>query len=94
MIKVLNKKTGRKDFNILVNMVKDEREALDIFRNILTVTDRFLDVYLNLCGFLPTDTNINLATRKQRLWVERFPDSLSTRELQKICERVGVLSHV
>ena len=88
MIKVLNKKTGRKDFNILVNMVKDEREALDIFRNILTVTDRFLDVYLNLCGFLPTDTNINLATRKQRLWVERFPDSLSTRELQKICERL------
>jgi len=88
VIKVLNKKTGRKDFNILVNMVKDEREALDIFRNILTVTDRFLDVYLNFCGFLPTDTNINLATRKQRLWVERFPDSQSTRELQKICERL------
>jgi flagellar biosynthesis protein FlhG len=88
VIKVLNKRTGRKDFNIILNMVKDEREALDIFKNILTVTDRFLDVYLNFYGFLPTDGNINLATRKQRLWVERFPDTSATKELQKICERL------
>ena len=88
VVKVLNKKTGRKDFNIVVNMVRNEKEALDIFRNILSVTDRFLDVYLNFYGFLPMDPNINLATRKQKLWVERFPDTSATKALEKICERL------
>jgi flagellar biosynthesis protein FlhG len=88
VIKVLNKKTGRKDFNIILNMVRNEQEALDIFRNILAVTDRFLDVYLNFYGYLPTDANINLATRKQKLWVERFPDTSATKALLKICERL------
>jgi flagellar biosynthesis protein FlhG len=88
VIKVLNKKTGRKDFNILVNLVKDEQEALDIYKNILLVTDRFLDVYLNFFGFIPTDANVNKATRKQKLWVERFPDAPATKALQKICERL------
>jgi flagellar biosynthesis protein FlhG len=88
VIKVLHKKTGRKDFNIILNMVRNEQEALDIYSKILTVTDRFLDVYLNFFGFLPTDGNINLATRKQKLWVEHFPDSSATKELQKICKRL------
>ncbi len=88
VIKVLNKKTGRKDFNIILNQVKDEEEGLDIFRKILKVTDRFLDVYITFSGFLPTDRNINLATRKQKLWVEQFPDSPATVALKKICERL------
>ncbi len=88
VIKVLNKKTGRKDFNILVNLVKDEQEALDIYKNILLVTDRFLEVYLNFFGFIPVDASVNAATRKQKLWVERFPDAPATKALQKICERL------
>jgi len=88
VIKVLNKRTGRKDFNIILNMVRNEQEALDIFKNILSVTDRFLDVYLNFFGYLPTDSNINLATRKQKLWVEHFPDSQATIALEKICGRL------
>jgi flagellar biosynthesis protein FlhG len=88
VIKVLNKRTGRKDFNIILNMVRSEQEALDIFKNILSVTDRFLDVYLNFFGYLPTDANINLATRKQKLWVEHFPETQATKALEKICGRL------
>jgi flagellar biosynthesis protein FlhG len=88
VIKVLHKKTGRKDFNIILNMVRSEQEALDIFKNILSVTDRFLDVYLNFFGYLPIDPNINLATRKQKLWVEHYPDSVATKALEKICGRL------
>ncbi|HOW53359.1 MAG TPA: MinD/ParA family protein [Syntrophorhabdaceae bacterium] len=88
VIKVLSKKTGRKDFNVIVNMVKDEKEALGIFKKIVNVTDRFLDVYLYYFGFIPLDKNINIATRKQRLWVEYFPDSSATRALTQICNRL------
>lgn len=88
VIKVLSRSTGRKDFNIIVNMVRDEKEALDTFKKILQVTDRFLDVYLDYVGFIPSDKNISLATRKQRLWAEHFPDSPATRALTKICDRL------
>lgn len=88
VIKVLCKKTGRKDFNIIVNMVRDEKEALEIFKNILSVTDKFLDVYLAYFGYIPIDRNINVATRKQKLWVERFPDTDATQALVQICNRL------
>jgi flagellar biosynthesis protein FlhG len=88
VLKVLNKTTGRKDFNIIVNMVRDEKEALDTFKKILRVTDRFLDVYLDFFGYIPVDKNINVATRKQQLWVESFPETSGTKALSKICDRL------
>ncbi len=88
VIKVLYKKTGRKDFNIIVNMAKDEIEALEIYKKLLSVTDKFLDVYLDFIGYIPMDRNINLATKKQKLWVENFPETLATKALLKICSRM------
>jgi flagellar biosynthesis protein FlhG len=88
VIKVLEKKTGRKDFNIVVNMVKDEEEALDIFQKLINVSDRFLDVYLNYFGYIPLDVNINQAIKKQRLWVEHFPETMATKALSRICNRL------
>lgn len=88
VIKVLHKNTGRKNFNIVVNMAKDEGEAVGVFKKITRVTDRFLDVYLDFYGYIPMDKNINAATRKQQLWVQQFPETAATRELQKICNRL------
>ncbi len=88
VIKVMHKKTGRKDFNIIVNMAKDEAEALEIYKKLLSVTDRFLDVYLTYVGHIPMDKNIGLATKKQKLFVQNFPESDATKALLKICDRL------
>lgn len=88
VIKVLEKKTGRKRFNIVVNMVKDEEEALEIFRKLISVSDRFLDVSLSYFGYIPLDVNINQAIKKQKLWVEHFPETMATKALSQICDRL------
>ncbi|MCX7966540.1 MAG: MinD/ParA family protein [Syntrophorhabdaceae bacterium] len=88
VIKVLCNKTGRKDFNILVNMAKDEQEALGVYKKILSVSDQFLDVYLDFLGYIPLDVNIRQATKKQKLWVEYFPETQATKALIKICNRL------
>ncbi|HOP85398.1 MAG TPA: MinD/ParA family protein [Syntrophorhabdaceae bacterium] len=88
VIKVLCNKTGRKDFNIIVNMVKDEQEALSVYKKILSVSDQFLDVYLDFLGFIPLDANIRQATKKQKLWVEHFPETHATKALIKICNKL------
>jgi flagellar biosynthesis protein FlhG len=61
---------------------------MDVFKKITRVTDRFLDVYLDFYGHIPIDKNINVATRKQKLWVEQFPNTIATKALQKICDRM------
>jgi flagellar biosynthesis protein FlhG len=88
VIKVLCKKTGRKDFNIIVNMAKDEHEGLEIYKKLLSVTDKFLDVYLDFIGYIPMDRNINAATKRQKLWAKHFPDTEATKALLKICNRL------
>ncbi len=88
VIKVLHKNTGRKNFNVIVNMARDEKEAMDVFKKVTRVTDRFLDVYLDFYGYIPVDRNINVATRKQKLWVEQFPNTIATKALQKICDKM------
>lgn len=88
VIKVVSKKTGRKKFNVIVNMVKNEAEALDIYRKLLSVTDRFLRVYIEFYGYIPLDKNVALATRRQRLWTKDYPDTLATSALKDICLRL------
>lgn len=88
VVKALRSKTGQKTFNILANLVKDETEGIEIFKKIVTVADRFLDVYLNFFGYIPADNSITLATKKQKLWAEHFPESSATKALTKICDRL------
>jgi flagellar biosynthesis protein FlhG len=88
VIKVLHNKTGRRDFNIIANMVKDEAEALSIYKNLLTVSDQFLNVYLDYMGYIPIDANVRLATKKQKLWAEHYPDTQATKALIKICNKL------
>jgi len=90
VIKALRNRTGQKSFKIIANLVRDEAEGLDIFKKILTVADRFLDVYLEFLGYIPADRNIGFATRKQKLWAEHFPQTSATQALNKICERLVV----
>lgn len=88
VIKVLRKKTDRREFKLIVNMARDEKEAEEIFLKLLSVTDKFLDVYLEFYGFIPLDRNIGSATKRQKLWAECFPESLGTKALIKICEKL------
>lgn len=88
MIKVLNRKTKRRSFKIITNMVRTEREGLEIYKRLLSVTDRFLNVQLEFFGFLPLDENVSRATRRQRLWTEEYPETPATWALKEICLKI------
>ncbi len=90
VIKTLRAKTGQKNFNIIANLVKDEKEGLEIFQKIVGVADRFLDVYLDFFGHIPMDGNVTAATRKQKLWAEHFPNSPASKALARICDRLVI----
>jgi len=89
-IKVLRNKAGKREFNIIMNMVSDEKEAIDVYKKLLSVTDRFLDVYVNFYGYIPLDVNVHAAIKKQKPWIEAFPETRATKALIKICNKLLV----
>lgn len=74
-IKVLNQRSGRNRFRVLVNQVVNHAEAYALFGKLTEVTYRFLDVALDFAGAIPIDNNIRTALRRRKAVVESHPGS-------------------
>ncbi|MDL2275326.1 MinD/ParA family protein [Desulfosarcina sp. OttesenSCG-928-G10] len=79
LIKILSVKYAANQFRLLVNQVKDEKEAEDVRRHLTTVTNRFLDVSIVYAGSIPQDENVRLSVRKQKVVSEWAPMSDAAR---------------
>lgn len=78
LIKILSREHGVFRFKVVANMVKSLREGMELFAKLSKVTDRFLDVALELVATVPYDDNLRKSVRKQKLVVEAFPKSPAT----------------
>ena len=74
-IKVLNQRSQRNRFRVLVNMSQDEAAARRLFRRLLEVTDSYLDVALDFAGSIPLDGQVRNAVRRRQALVEVNPAS-------------------
>jgi flagellar biosynthesis protein FlhG len=83
-IKVLNQRSGRNRFRVLVNMVQDERSALRLFARLLAVTDRYLDVSVDYVGQIPFDPRVAQAVRRRRCVADAFPEGPATRGFKNL----------
>jgi flagellar biosynthesis protein FlhG len=73
MIKRMAMQDGRQDFEILVNKVRDEREAQNVFDNVAQVARRHLNVRVEYLGCIPLDEKLKRATQLCRPVVDAFP---------------------
>ncbi|ALU44819.1 MULTISPECIES: MinD/ParA family protein [Pseudoalteromonas] len=75
LIKVLSREHGVYKFKIVANMVRSLREGQELFAKLSKVTDRFLDVALELVATIPFDENMRKSSRRQKTIVELYPNS-------------------
>jgi flagellar biosynthesis protein FlhG len=75
LIKVLSREHGVYKFKIVANMVRSLREGQELFAKLSKVTDRFLDISMELVATVPYDENMRKSTRRQKVIVEVFPGS-------------------
>ena len=75
LMKILNTEYGVSRFKIVANMVSSLKQGKELFAKLTKVTDRFLDVALELVSCVPMDNNIRLALRKRQVIVDAFPKS-------------------
>lgn len=73
LMKILSRDHGVDKFKIVANMVRSLKEGQELFAKLTRVTDRFLDVALELVATIPHDENVRKAARKQKAFIEAFP---------------------
>ncbi|MEM0515333.1 MinD/ParA family protein [Pseudoalteromonas sp. YIC-827] len=87
LIKVLSREHGVYKFKIVASMVRSLREGQDLFAKLSKVTDRFLDVSLELVAAVPYDENMRKATRRQKAVVDLFPNSPASVSLKNLANK-------
>ncbi|MDP4537553.1 MinD/ParA family protein [Alkalimonas collagenimarina] len=88
LMKILSRDHDVQRFKIIANMVRSLREGQELFAKLTRVTDRFLDVNLELVATVPYDENVRKAARKQKAFVEAFPKSGASMAVKSLAMRV------
>jgi flagellar biosynthesis protein FlhG len=73
---------------VVANMVRTPNEGKNLFAKLAKVTDRFLDVTLELVAVIPYDENIRKAVRKQQAIVEAYPNSPASISLKALAKNI------
>ena len=87
LIKLLNREYGMHRFRVLANMVSSVQAGNDLYRKILQVTDRYLDVALDFVGSIPNDDYLRKAIQRQKSVVDAFPRCKSSLAFKKLAQK-------
>ncbi|MCF2950202.1 MinD/ParA family protein [Paraglaciecola aquimarina] len=87
LIKILNKNHGIFRFKIVANMVRSMREGDELFSKLTKVTNRFLDVALELVAVIPFDENVRKSVRKQKAIVDAYPTSPAAMAIRRLAKK-------
>jgi len=88
LMKLLSRDHGIFKFKVIANMVRSPGEGQQLFGKLSKVSDRFLDVALDLVAVVPYDENIRKSVRKQKAIVEAFPDSPASKAFKNLAQRI------
>jgi len=88
LMKLLSRDHGMFKFKVVANMVRSPKEGQQLFGKLAKVTDRFLDVALDLVAVIPFDENIRKSVRKQQAIVQAFPDSPASIAFKSLAKKI------
>jgi len=74
LMKLLSSQYHEKQFKLIVNCVRSEHEAMEVFRKLTMVADRYLDISIDYLGSIPMESQMVDAIRKQQPIVEMNPN--------------------
>ncbi|USD65990.1 MinD/ParA family protein [Vibrio sp. SCSIO 43136] len=87
LIKLLSREHQVQRFKIVANMVRSYREGRELFAKLTLVTERFLNVSLELVACIPLDDKVRQAVKKQKIVVDAFPRSPAALALSSLANK-------
>lgn len=88
LIKVLSNRYQERDFDVLINSVRSETEAIDVFKRLSIATEKFLNISINYLGYIPLDYSVQRAVRSQKAFISAYPDCLASRKIMDIASQL------
>jgi flagellar biosynthesis protein FlhG len=88
LMKLLSNQYHEKHFNLIVNFIKNEEEALDVYRKLTMVANRYLDISIDYIGSIPRDKLMVDAIRKQKVLVQLFSDSKTSHAFEALARTI------
>ncbi len=88
LMKLLSTQYHEKHFNLVVNQIQTEDEALDVFKKLTMVSNRYLEISIDYLGSIPADKQMQEAIRKQKVIVEMFPTSRISMAFNDLASRL------
>ncbi len=88
LMKLLSTQYHEKNFNLVVNQISSEEEALDVYRKLTMVSNRYLDISIDYLGSIPEDRQMVESIRMQKVIVERLPTSNISIAFTKLAARL------
>ncbi len=84
LVKVMSQNYGERKFRVLVNMASGSSDALETFRRLSLVADRFLNVSLDYLGYFSNDPLVPKAVRSQNSFLERYPGAQVSKDVMAV----------
>lgn len=91
LIKLLSRDYGIHRFQVLTNMVQDERQGQALFAKLCRVADSYLDVSLNHFGAVPYDDFLRKSVFNQCAVVDAYPGSRSAQAFRSLARKADAL---
>ena len=88
LMKLLSTQFHEKHFNLVVNMVESDNDALDVYRKLTMVSNRYLDISIDFLGSIPADKQMNDCIRKQKVIADLYPTSKVGNSFGTLAERI------
>ncbi len=86
LMKLLSTRYHEKRFNLVVNQIENDHDALDVYRKLTMVASRYLDISIDFLGSIPSDRQMGQAVRKQQPLVVFDPDSATSNAFAELAE--------
>lgn len=86
LMKVMSQEYRVKRFKLLVNMVDDAREALSVYNNLMTVSDRFLNIHIDFLGHILDDKRVSQSVMARKVVCEAWPDTPASRCFEAVAK--------
>jgi flagellar biosynthesis protein FlhG len=88
MIKVLKSQYKIREFSLFVNMVENEAEGSKVYRNLIEVTDRFLQIGLTYLGCCRRDELVSKSIKSRMPFVRSCPFSAASRSIDLLSDQL------
>lgn len=88
LMKLLSTQYHEKKFTLIVNQIRSEDDALDVFRKLTMVANRYLDISIDYLGSIPEDRQMVDAIRRQKVISELFPASKISEAFTQLASRI------